>query len=109
MEIIHTLIQELAKITISCLDLISILIVIIYSIIGLINLLKKENQTKYMVLQALSLALTFRLSSEIVRTITVHTMDEIIQIAAIIAIKAAITFLIHWEIKNEEEKGHISR
>ena len=36
------------------------------------------------------------------RTITVRNLDEIIQIGALIMVKAAITALIHWEWKSKD-------
>ena len=39
---------------------------------------------------------------EILRTVVVREFSEIYTVAAIIALRAALTFLIHWEIKNEE-------
>ena len=47
----------------------------------------------------------FKLGSEILRTVIVRELSEVILVAAIIAIRAALTFLIHWEIKIEERTG----
>ena len=58
--------------------------------------------TKKPLLKGLSVALTFKLAAEIARTITVRSLDEIIQIGALIMVKAAITALIHWEWKSKD-------
>ena len=42
------------------------------------------------------------LGSEILRTVIVRDLTEIITVAAIIVLRAALTFLIHWEIKEEK-------
>ena len=44
-----------------------------------------------------------KLGSEILRTVVVREFSEIATVAAIIALRAALTFLIHWEIKVEKE------
>ena len=58
------------------------------------------------------MALEFKLGGEILRTVVVRDMAEIMQVGAIILLRAALTFLIHWEIKNEAaeiEKEHANR
>lgn len=62
----------------------------------------KDKNTKKPLLKGLSVALTFKLAAEIARTITVRSLDEIIQIGALIMVKAAITALIHWEWKSKD-------
>lgn len=42
--------------------------------------------------------------SEILKTVIVREWKEIVTVASIIGLRAALTFLIHWEIK--EEKNH---
>ncbi len=51
----------------------------------------------------LAFALEFKLGGEILRTVIVRTMDEIIFLGAIIALRGALTFLIHWEIRQDRE------
>ena len=45
--------------------------------------------------------LEFKLGSEILRTVVVREFNEIFIVAGIIALRAVLTLLIHWEIKNE--------
>ncbi len=51
----------------------------------------------------LAFALEFKLAGEILRTVIVRTMDEIIFLGAIIVLRGTLTFLIHWEIKQDRE------
>lgn len=48
------------------------------------------------------MGLEFKLGSEILRTVVVREFSEILIVGAIILLRAALTFLIHWEIKTEE-------
>lgn len=43
--------------------------------------------------------------SEILRTVVVREWKETGIVAGIIALRAALTFLLHWEIKEEEKSG----
>ena len=52
----------------------------------------------------LAVGLEFKLCSEILKTVIVRDWKEIVTVAGIIGLRAALTFLIHWEIK--EEKNH---
>ena len=54
--------------------------------------------------QGLAVGLEFKLCSEILKTVIVRDWKEIVTVAGIIGLRAALTFLIHWEIK--EEKNH---
>ena len=51
------------------------------------------------------MGLEFKLGSEILRTVVVRDLSEIAIVGAIILLRAALTFLIHWENKNEEEEA----
>lgn len=53
--------------------------------------------------QGIALALTFKLGGEVLRTVVVRKGTELAMLGAIIVLRSALTFLIHWEIKNEEE------
>lgn len=64
---------------------------------------KQDPQTRLKLAEGLAMALEFKLGSEILRTVIVRDMNEIIQVGAIIILRAALTFLLHWEIKNEEK------
>ena len=53
----------------------------------------------------LAMGLEFKMGSEILRTVVVREWKEIGIVAGIIALRAALTFLLHWEIKEEEKSG----
>ena len=55
--------------------------------------------------KGMALCLEFKLGSEILRTVIVRDLSEIAMVGAIIALRAALTFLLHWEIKNEEAEA----
>ena len=58
--------------------------------------------TKIYLAKGLAMGLEFKMGSEIMRTVVVREWKEIGIVAGIIALRAALTFLIHWEIKEEE-------
>ena len=47
--------------------------------------------------------LEFKLAGEILRTVIVRTMNEIIILGAIILLRAVLNLIIHWEIRQEKQ------
>ena len=69
--------------------------------------LKKSPDTKLALAKGLAMGLEFKLGSEILRTVILRSWQEIGIVAGIIVLRAALTFLIHWEIRQEmkEKRG----
>lgn len=80
--------------------------VIIFSgIRGVIHCVSRNPDTRLILAKGLAMGLEFKLGSEILRTVVVRELSEIYIVAGIIALRAVLTVLIHWEIKNDEEKA----
>ena len=52
---------------------------------------------------SLALGLEFKMGAEILKTVTIRTIDEIMILGAIIVLRALLSVLIKYEIKNEKE------
>lgn len=70
----------------------------------IIGLLRKDTHVRLKLAEGIALALEFKLGSEVLRTVIVREWNELAILGAIIALRGALTFLIHWEIKNEEAR-----
>ena len=70
---------------------------------GVINCVRRDALTRLKLAKGMSMGLEFKLGSEILRTVVVREFKEILLVGAIILLRAALTLLIHWEIKNEEQ------
>lgn len=53
--------------------------------------------------QSMALGLEFKLGGEILRTVIARDWNEILTVGAIIVLRAALNFLIHWEISHLEQ------
>lgn len=106
---IHEYVKVLAMLGVDILEFISIVIVLSSAFIAFYKVIKKGLSAKIYLLNGLSLGLTFKLGSEILRTITVNNMEEILQIAALIAIKCAMTLLINWELNEKKIEIHTNK
>lgn len=97
-----------AEITVYTLELIGILIIIIgatKAIVHLFSNLKNHHKTNIIIDlgKTLALALEFKMGAEIVNTVIVRNLAELGTLAIVIALRAILSLLIHWEIKNEKK------
>lgn len=100
--------HNVAEITVYTLELIGILIIIYGAaraiIQALLRITKKQEQSVMLVLgRALALALEFKMGAEIINTVIIRELSELLILAIIIALRAILAILIHWEIKNERQ------
>lgn len=63
--------------------------------------------------QGLALSLEFKMAAEILKTVVIKDMNELLVLGAVIVLRAMLSFLIHYQIKQElkeeeEEKLHQS-
>ncbi len=66
--------------------------------------MKKDKAIRLDLAEGIALALEFKLGGEVLRTVIIRDWSELGILGAIIALRAALTLLIHWEIKNEEKR-----
>lgn len=106
MELIHfmeTALQYLVEFAIVIFEFIGVGIIIYSGIKGFIGYVSRSPKMKITLAQGLAIGLEFKLGSEILKTVIVRDWTEIATVAGIIALRAALTFLIHWEIKEENK------
>ncbi len=104
MEILELALEHIANIAILLFEFIGVGIIIWAGVVGFYKYLRHCPDTRIALAKGLAMGLEFKMGSEILRTVVVREWKEISIVAGIIALRAALTFLIHWEIK-EEEKG----
>ena len=78
-----------------------LLITVVKAIIGYF---KKDEHIHLDLAEGIALALEFKLGGEVLRTVIVREWTELLILGAIIALRGALTLLIHWEISVEEKR-----
>ena len=79
--------------------------VLLYAIIkAVIRLFHKETDIKLELAEGIALSLEFKMGGELLRTVVVREWEELLILGSVILLRAALTFLIHWEIKTEKGK-----
>ena len=86
------------------LELFGICILVFTAVKSFVFWLKKDDSIRLELAQGIALALEFKLGGEVLRTVVVREWSELGILGAIIMLRAALTFLIHWEIRNEKKE-----
>ncbi|MDO4271114.1 MAG: DUF1622 domain-containing protein [Eubacteriales bacterium] len=99
----HTALGLLTDGAILLFEYVGVGVIIFAGVQGVINYVRRDPLTRLKLAKGMSMGLEFKLGSEILRTVVVREFKEILLVGAIILLRAALTLLIHWEIKNEEQ------
>lgn len=102
MEFLHETLRVIVDIAILLFEYVGVLILIMSGIRGVYQYFRRNELTRLNLAKGMAMGLEFKLGSEILRTVIVRDFQEILTVGSIILLRAALTFLIHWEIKNEE-------
>lgn len=107
MELLETLLHSFVNLAMLLFEYIGVGVITYAGIQGLVNYVRKAPDTRLVLAQGLAMGLEFKLGSEILRTVVVRSLSEIAIVGSIIALRAVLTILIHWEIKNEVNEKQI--
>lgn len=84
-------------------EYVGVAVIIAAGVRGVWLYLRRDPLTRLTLAKGLAMGLEFKLGSEILRTVVVREYQEILLAGAIILLRAGLTLLIHWEIKNIEQ------
>lgn len=101
LELFEEILTEIVNASILVLELMGVCIIVAAGIQGFYNYVRRIPNMKLTLAKGLAVGLEFKMGSEILRTVIVREWKEIIVVAGIIGLRAALNFLIHWEIHEE--------
>ena len=99
----ENLLRYIVEFSTLLLEFFGICILVYTGVKSFILWIRKNDAIRLELAQGIALALEFKLGGEVLRTVVVREWAELGILGAIIALRATLTFLIHWEIKNEEK------
>ena len=105
MEFLEEVLNTFVNISMLLFEYIGVAVITVAGVQGIINYIRRNPETRLLLAQGLAMGLEFKLGSEILRTVVVRNLGEIAIVGGIIALRAVLTILIHWEIKNERVEG----
>lgn len=99
-EIVHMA----AQVGITLAELAGIAILLITVGKAIVSYFRRDEHIRLALADGIALALEFKLGGEVLRTVIVREWTELLILGAIIALRGALTMLIHWEIRVEEKR-----
>ena len=107
-ETLENLVKWMAEYSIILFEVVGVVVIAVAGVLGVVNYIRRDPLTRLKLAKGMAMGLEFKLGGEILRTVVVRDLSEIMIVGAIILLRAALTFLIHWEIKNEEEDNEVN-
>ena len=78
--------------------------ILLWSVLrALVSLFRHKRKMRLELAEGIALALEFKMGGELLRTVIVREWTELLILGAVIALRAALTFLIQWEISLEKK------
>lgn len=107
---LEQLIEVVLPPIISICELIGILVVTISALQAFYKYLKelvtrRPSNYKFELAQGLASGLEFKMAAEILKTVQVRSLNELIILGAVILLRALLSLLIHTEMKAEEKRS----
>lgn len=84
------------------LEILGAIVLVVTAIKCFIQWIRHGASVRLDLAQGTALALEFKMGGEVLRTVVVREWSELGILGAIIVLRGLLTFLIHWEIKNEK-------
>lgn len=102
--ILEDVFQVFVQYGILLLECAGVVILLITSVKSILGCFRRNPHVRLQLAQGIALALEFKLGGEVLRTVIVREESELLILGAIILLRGALTFLIHWEISVEESR-----
>lgn len=114
LEILRYIEETFSPIIVHALELIGIFMIVFGSVKALIIFFKNgmdlnNSLVKITLGEALALSLEFKLGAEIIKTVIVRDINELIILGFVVVLRIVLTLLIHWEVKQAIITGDIQR
>lgn len=103
LELIETFFEYMVKLGIILLESFGVMVLLVTACQSAVAYWRKTSGVRLRLAKGIALALEFKLGSEVLRTVIVREREELMILGVIILLRAALTLLIHWEIKNEQK------
>ena len=104
MELLNDVLHLIVEGAILLFEFMGVAVLIAAGVRGIWNYLRRDPLTRLKLAKGMAMGLEFKLGSEILRTVVVRQMSEIMIVGAIIVLRAALTFLIHWKSRTRRPR-----
>lgn len=102
-ENVELLLMYVVELCTVLLELFGIIVLVYTAIKCFFRWIRHDANLRLELAQGIALSLEFKMGSEVLRTVVVRDWQELGILGAVILLRGLLTFLIHWEIKNEKQ------
>ena len=95
--------HDFIEFLILAIEIIGVGILVFATVRALYELFRHKGEVKLDLAEGIGLALEFKMVGELLRTVVVRELEELAILGIVIVLRAAIAFLVQWEIKNEKD------
>jgi len=99
----ENVLYEAVQLCTMLMELFGVCILVFTAVRCFVRWIRRKQEIRLILAQGIALALEFKLGGEVLRTVVVRDWAELGILGAIIVLRGVLTFLIHWEIKNEKQ------
>ncbi|MDO4488539.1 MAG: DUF1622 domain-containing protein [Eubacteriales bacterium] len=106
---LENIVEQILMVVIPVCEIFGIIVVAVSAVSAFIKYVealfgKKGSDIKFQLASGLALSLEFKMAAEILKTVLIREFSELMVLGAVIALRALLTFLIHFEMKQIEHK-----
>ena len=94
--------ENIIKYSTLLLECVGVAVLLFTAVKAIVNLFRRKGNVRLTLAECIALSLEFKLGGELLRTVMVESWEELLTIGGIILLRAAMTFLIQWEIRIEK-------
>ena len=99
----ESVLTDVVQICTMLMELFGICVLVFTAVKSFIFWIRRKPGLRLELAQGIALALEFKMGGEVLRTVVVRDWAELGILGAIILLRGVLTFLIHWDIKNEKK------
>jgi uncharacterized membrane protein len=105
MEILEEILLSLISWGIIIIELVGVLCLYLAVLKAVVGFAVKDKKLRLHLAEGIALSLEFKMGSELLRTVVARSFSELATLGAVILLRAALAFLIQWEISIERKNG----
>lgn len=99
---VYEIFQYIIQYSTLLLECVGVGILIFSAVRALAMLIRHKGNVRLTLAEGIALSLEFKLGGELLQTVMIEDWEELLKIGGIILLRAAMTFLIQWEIRIEK-------
>ena len=103
MESVHKVFEHGVELLVLLIELIGIAVLCSTVVKAIISIIRGEEDARLELAEGIALALDFKMCGEVLRTVIVRDLNELLILGIVIFLRACLALLIHWEIKTERQ------